>query len=80
MENLNTQGRSCPKDCRQCGFQQHAFCSAQMAYTTLTMVQELAARIGTLEKAVESVSASADLIDPASPKGDGEDNVIPGNQ
>ena len=54
--------RTCPKDCRKCGFQQHAYCSAQMAYATLTIVQSLVSRIDALEK---SIGASSDLIDPA---------------
>lgn len=68
------QGKACPKDCRKCGFHQHAFCAAQMAYTTLKLVQELSGRVGALEKTLEDIVVSTgELIDPAAQTGSGAD-------
>lgn len=35
------QARPCPKDCTKCGFQQHAFCSAQMSFYLVEKVNAL---------------------------------------
>ena len=35
------QPRPCPKDCTKCGFQQHAFCAAQMSFYLVEKVNAL---------------------------------------
>ena len=35
------QARPCPKDCTKCGFQQHAFCAAQMSFYLVEKVNAL---------------------------------------
>lgn len=44
----DNETKSCPRDCRQCTFQQHAFCSAQIAFNSLGMLQELERKVETL--------------------------------
>lgn len=42
--------KTCPKDCKLCTFQQHAYCAAQLAYNNMVSIQELAARIKKIEE------------------------------
>ena len=51
----NQQPRVCPQDCRLCGFQQHAFCSAQMARTSFPMFDRLMERMDAMEKKFEQL-------------------------
>ena len=60
----NTTPRTCPKDCRLCGFQQHAFCAAQMALSSFPMLDTIVARLEGLETAVRELKGAADLATP----------------
>ena len=76
MANENNPGsvRQCPNDCRQCGFHQHAFCAAQMGYSTLSLLQQMSSRLQEIEKFLaELADTTGDLIDPTAQEGSGAD-------
>lgn len=48
--------RPCPKDCTKCGFQQHAFCSAQMTFYLVEKVNALQMQIEELSKNIMTIN------------------------
>lgn len=54
--------RLCPKDCRKCTLQQHAFCSAQMAYNALGTMSTIAGMIDQLSKEVLQLKSQVDAL------------------
>lgn len=72
-ENQQT-ARPCPKDCSKCGFQQHAYCAAQMSFYLVEKVNALQIQIQeqgenmlTINKqinALKSEKQSEELINP----------------
>lgn len=63
MAETNTP-RTCPNDCRQCGFQQHAFCAAQMALSSFPMFDTIVARLESIETSIKEMKGAADLATP----------------
>ena len=67
-ENINqNQGeqqtaRPCPKDCTKCGFQQHAFCSAQMSFYLVEKVNALQIQIEEQNKNMLVISEQIDAL------------------
>lgn len=51
--------RVCPKDCRLCGFQQHAFCAAQMALTSFPMFDKIMAVLTDIQTEIKEMKAPA---------------------
>lgn len=66
--------RPCPKDCTKCGFQQHAFCAAQMSFYLVEKVNALQNQIDEQNKnmlaiaeqinSMKSEHQSGELINP----------------
>ena len=48
--------RPCPKDCTKCGFQQHAFCSAQMSFYLVEKVNALQNQIDEQNRNILAIS------------------------
>lgn len=65
-ENVN-QGeqqtaRPCPKDCTKCGFQQHAFCAAQMSFYLVEKVNALQNQIEEQNKNMMTISEQINAL------------------
>ena len=54
--NTTPQPRPCPKDCNQCGFQQHAFCAAKMSFDTFTVLSQMMQTINTQKEQIKELS------------------------
>jgi hypothetical protein len=59
-----TTARTCPQDCRQCNFQQHAYCSAQMALSAFKVYEGLSAKLDEIETAVKDLKSQSELATP----------------
>ena len=58
------QQRVCPKDCRLCGFQQHAFCAAQMALTSFPMFDKIMAVLTDIQNKIKEMKGAPALAYP----------------
>lgn len=59
----NTQ-RTCPQDCMKCGFQQHAYCAAQMALSAFKVYDDMNAKIDALMAEVKELKSQSELASP----------------
>lgn len=72
------QARPCPKDCSKCGYQQHAYCAARMAFQMFEVmngiIQRLdiqSQRLADLEQRVAAIQSSdAEFSSPLPMEGD----------
>lgn len=60
MEEKNT----CPKNCRLCTFQQHAYCAAQLAYNNMMVLQAMSERIDNIEQTQKKLTSESTLVCP----------------
>lgn len=61
------KARPCPKDCTKCGFQQHAFCAAQMGFYTIEKLHEMQNQISALQQEVEKLKTSEQPLELSNP-------------
>jgi hypothetical protein len=72
------QARPCPRDCSKCGYQQHAYCAARMAFQMFEVmngvIQRLdiqSQRIADLEQRITALQSSeAEFSSPLPVEGD----------
>lgn len=67
--------KECPKDCKLCSFQQHAYCAAQLAYNNMISIQNLSDRLDALEQK-SSIFSQGTLADPLDLEDEYEDEDI----
>ena len=58
------QQRVCPKNCRLCGFQQHAFCAAQMALTSFPMFDKIMETLTGIQAEIKELKGGQLLAEP----------------
>ena len=80
MDN-NNETRQCPRDCKQCSLAQQAYCSAQIALSTMDMVKALSDKFEAFEPKVNSILEQLTIVTPiAQVRGSGAENRLPGNK
>lgn len=55
-QEVQQQARPCPKDCTKCGFQQHAFCAAQMSFYLVEKINALQNQVDEQNKNMQIIS------------------------
>lgn len=58
------QQRVCPKNCRLCGFQQHAFCAASMALNSFPMLDKLMETLTNIQAEIKELKGGQILAEP----------------
>ena len=70
MSTTNKTPKPCPQDCRKCGFQQHAYCAAQMAFGLSVQMEELAEKVARIDEIIASLGEVGTVL--SVPMGDEE--------
>ena len=71
------QARPCPKDCTKCGFQQHAFCAAQMSFYLVEKVNALQNQIDEQNKNMLTISEQIESLKSREQQAEELINTIP---
>lgn len=62
--------RECPRDCKKCTMPQQVYCAAQIALSTMNMVQSLSEKFDAIVGQVNGIQKQVGMIAPIAQEGE----------
>jgi hypothetical protein len=68
--NIPTQPRACPKDCRQCSMQQQIYCSTHLTFNLYEVMSKMSERLDVIEDSIVAMQqeSDGDFLTPDAPE------------